>query len=64
MSSAEQSAKNLAGPAWEFYSKERREMAVAIFERAVARLAEQIEADIFASATAKPARGNLKDAAK
>lgn len=63
MSSAEQSAKELFGPAWGQWSPEKRQRAISSLQCAVTRLAKQIESDMC-NAAVKPARGNLKDASK
>lgn len=63
MSSAEESVKELVGPVWYLWSPERQRLTIAKFEAAVARLAKQIESDMY-DAAVKPARGELEDAAK
>ena len=62
-SAAEQSIKELFSPAWGQWSPEKRQRAISSFQCAVTRLAKQIESDMY-NAAVKPARGDLKDAAK
>ncbi len=56
-------AKELVGPGWDDWSPEKRRQAILTFRNSVDCLAKQIESDMY-NRTVKPARGDLKDAAK